>query len=184
MNLRFLEQYLKDIRTVGAVAPSSRYLARHMIASIDFERARVIVEYGAGTGVFTAEIAKRMHPDAKLIAIETNTAFYEQLQAAYKDTLNVEVINASAEHIGSLHGERNLPAPDYVISGLPFAALPATVSHNILTTTTALLNQEGEFITFQYTLLKKKLLSSYFSDIQVSRELRNLPPAYVLRCKK
>lgn len=184
MNLHFLNQYVKDIRRVGAIAPSSRFLARKMVASVDFDRAKVIVEYGPGTGVFTEEIVKRMRPGTKLIALETNAAFYKQLHAAYKDTPNVEIINASAEHITKLHAERTLPAPDYVISGLPFAALPSPVSKAILAATTALIGDKGEFITFQYTLLKKELLQSYFSDIQVTRELRNVPPAYVLRCRK
>lgn len=183
MNPSFLIQYLRDIRGVGAVAPSSRFLARRMVASVDFERAKVIIEYGPGTGVFTAEIIKRMKPGTKLLAIETNPAFYTKLREAYKDTPGVEVINASAEHISKLHAGRMLPAPDYVISGLPFAALPADVSQAILKATAKLIGKKGEFITFQYTLLKKGLLGEYFGDIQVSRELRNIPPAYILHCK-
>lgn len=183
MGLLFLSEYIKDIRNVGAVAPSSRFLARKMVESVDFDTAKVIIEYGPGTGVFTAEIVKRMKPGTKLLALETNPAFYDNLQATYRDVEDVEIINASAEHISKLHAERTLPTPDYVISGLPFAALPAQISAAILQETVDLLDGNGEFITFQYTLLKKKLLHSYFPDIQVTRELRNVPPAYVLRCR-
>lgn len=183
MNLRFLIQYLRDIRGVGAVAPSSRFLARKMVASVDFERAKVIIEYGPGTGVFTAEIVKRMQPGTRLLAVETNPSFYKKLHAKYKDTPGIDIINASAEHVGKFHKERSLPAPDYVISGLPFAAFPADVSQAILEATAKLIGKRGEFITFQYTLLKKGLLERYFGDIHVSRELRNIPPAYILRCK-
>jgi phospholipid N-methyltransferase len=183
MNLKFLLEYIKDIRRVGAVAPSSRYLARKMVESVDFDTAKVIIEYGPGTGVFTAEIIKRMGPQTKLLVIETNPAFYKQLQAKYKTTENVEIINTSAENVGSLHAERSLSAPDYIISGLPFAALPGDVSQAILKDTVKLLGKKGVFITFQYTLLKKGLLQTYFNDINVSRELRNIPPAYILRCR-
>lgn len=183
MNLRFLLQYLQDIRRIGAVAPSSRFLARKMVETVDFGSANVIIEYGPGTGVFTAEIVKRMNPNTKLIAIETNEAFYKTLQASYKNTPNVEIINVSAEHVSTLHTERNLPPPDYIISGLPFAALPAPVSKAILKETVKLLGKKGEFITFQYTLLKKNFFAGYFGDIHISRELRNIPPAYILRCR-
>ncbi len=183
MNFSFFAEYIKNIRSVGAVAPSSRFLARKMVESIDFDRAKVIVEYGPGTGVFTAEIIKRMKPETKLLAIETNPTFHQKLNQKYKSTGGVEIINASAEHVDSLHKERSLGVPDYIISGLPFAALPTKTSANILQGTSKLLGSRGEFITFQYTLLKKDFLESYFGDVKVSREFRNIPPAYVLRCR-
>lgn len=184
MNLLFLKEYIKDIRNVGAIAPSSRFLARKMLKSIDFDTAKVIIEYGPGTGVFTNEIAGRIKPDTTLIVIETNPIFYQKLCEKYKSRKNIEIINASAADIHSLQKSRSLPAPDYIISGLPFAALPAHVSKKILRDTSKLLGNTGEFITFQYTLLKKPLLNSYFNSIIVSRELRNIPPAYILRCKR
>jgi len=183
MNFLFLSEYIKDIRRVGAVAPSSRFLARKMVASIDFTKANVIIEYGPGTGSFTEEIVKRMRPGTKLLALETNPSFVHELQQKYAHIEGVEIINASAEHADALRKKRSLPAPDYIISGLPFAALPAHVSQAILAATITLLEGKGTFITFQYTLLKRKLLESYFNDIEITRELRNIPPAYILRCK-
>lgn len=184
MNLLFLTEYIKSIRTVGAVAPSSRFLARKMVAGVDFTRAKVIVEYGPGTGIFTAEIVKRMELGTKLLVIETNPAFCKVLEAKYKGIKGVEIINASAEHVDALRKERALPAPDYIISGLPFTALPPEVSKSILGATAKLLGKKGEFITFQYTLLKRGLFEKHFSSIKVSRELRNVPPAYVLHCRQ
>lgn len=180
----FLAEYLKNIRSVGAVAPSSRYLARKMLETVDFAQAEVIVEFGPGTGVFTAELARRMKPGARLLVIETNPTFHQILRDEYAGVKGVEVINESAEHVGSLLKARHLRAPDYIVSGLPFAALPAETSHAILATAAGLLGSKGTFITFQYTLLKKALLASYFSDIQLTREFRNLPPAYVLCCRE
>ena len=49
----FLLEYIKNPRKVGAIMPSSKYLAHEMISSIDFENIDCIVEYGPGTGVFT-----------------------------------------------------------------------------------------------------------------------------------
>lgn len=183
MNFRFLAEYIKDIRSVGAIAPSSRFLARKMVESIDFERAKVIVEYGPGTGVFTAEIVKRMKLGTRLLVIETNQTFHQKLYQKYKSTSGVKIINASAEHVDLLKKEYSLDAPDYVISGLPFAALPVRVSASILQSTSKLLGDKGEFIAFQYTLLKKGFFESYFDDVKISREFRNIPPAYIIRCQ-
>lgn len=168
---------------VGAVAPSSRYLARKMLSSIDFSHAKVIVEYGPGTGVFTEQIVKRMRSSTTLLVIETNVAFYEKLSEIYDKVPNVTVVNDSAENTKDLLSQYGLAAPDYVVSGLPFAALPAHVSDTILKNTVDLLGDKGMFVTFQYTLLKRKLLNSHFSSVKIRRELRNIPPAYVLECR-
>jgi phospholipid N-methyltransferase len=45
-----------------------------------------------------------------------------------------------------------------------------------------LLKTNGTFVTFQYTLLKKEYIGQYFERIQIKREFRNMPPAYVFCC--
>ena len=54
----FFLEYLRHPSTIGAVAPSSRWLARKMIEAIRFNRCKCIVEYGPGTGAFTNEKKK------------------------------------------------------------------------------------------------------------------------------
>lgn len=168
---------------VGAVAPSSRFLARKMLAPVDFTTVNLIVEYGPGTGIFTREIVARLPASATLLVIETHPVFYEVLRVAYADDPRVIVVNDSAENVRGILLEHELDAPDFIVSGLPFAALPSSVSHAILQRTAELLDGHGMFITFQYTLLKQSLLKKYFNDIRVTRELRNIPPAYVLTCR-
>lgn len=182
MNLSFFKQYLGNTRTVGAVAPSSRYLATKMIADIDFRSARVIVEYGPGTGVFTDMIAQRIHPNCRLVAIESNPAFYTALADKYRDDGRVLVVQDSAEHVAKILETHGLRAPDYIVSGLPFAALPPDVSEAILHTTAEILSETGSFITFQYTRLKLPLFRHYFSSVKTNFELRNIPPAWVVTC--
>lgn len=179
----FLAEYVKNIREVGAVAPSSRYLAKKMCEPIDFIAAKVIVEYGPGTGVFTQELVAHIQPESKLLLIESNQAFYQKLIARFGHLDSVIIEHAGAQDVKVLLRKHNLARPDAVVSGLPFAALPGDMSRAILTVTAALLGGGGLFITFQYTLLKKGLIADYFDDVSVLRELRNIPPAYVLRCK-
>ena len=181
--LSFIKQYVSMPRTVGAILPSSKYLARKMIQNIDFENARYIVEYGPGTGVFTDKILQARRMDTTVLILERNTEFFNMLSEKYEDESNLHIINDSAEHIEKYLLEHDIPWVDYIVSGLPFASLPHNVSSNILTQTKKHLKQGGRFITFQYTLLKKDFIGQFFSEIIIKRELRNVPPAYVFCCK-
>jgi phospholipid N-methyltransferase len=179
----FFLQYLLFPRKTGAVLPSSDYLAEKMVESVDFETARCIVEYGAGTGVFTDKILKYRKRDTVILVFESNQAFYEMLKDKYKRESNLVILNDTAENIDHHLIACGIPTIDYVISGLPFASLPKPVSNAILNKTSKWLKAEGAFITFQYSLLKKALFDQYFNHMDVTREYRNVPPAYVLCCR-
>ncbi|AJA47677.1 phospholipid N-methyltransferase [Clostridium pasteurianum DSM 525 = ATCC 6013] len=180
--LLFLKQYITKPRTVGAVLPSSKYLATKMIENVDFNYSSCIVEYGPGTGVFTERILKKRKKNTMVFLFETNKNFYNLIKEKYRDEPNFYIINNSAEYIGKYLKKYGICKADYIVSGLPFASLPNNISSNILTETEKYLNKHGKFITFQYTLLKKNFIEKYFNEIHIKRELRNVPPAYVLCC--
>jgi phospholipid N-methyltransferase len=54
--LLFLRAFGAHPRLVGAVLPTSRWAVVDMLDMADIQRAKSIVELGAGTGVFTQEI--------------------------------------------------------------------------------------------------------------------------------
>lgn len=181
--IKFLVEYLRSPSTIGAVAPSSERLAVKMIRDIDFKSAKCIVEYGPGTGVFTDKLAKRKNKDTLLILLEYNKEFCKQLEELYNEDDNIIIINDSAENVDIYLEKYNIKKVDYVVSGLPFASLPKSVSNKILKKTKSILKKHGLFITFQYTLLKKEFIASYFKEIELERVVLNVPPAYVLSCK-
>lgn len=181
--IKFLLEYLRSPRTVGAVAPSSERLAVKMVRDIDFENSKCIVEYGPGTGVFTDKLVERKKKDTLLILLEYNKGFCKQLEERYNGNDNIIIINDSAENIDIYLEKYNIKKVDYVVSGLPFASLPKSVSNKILKKTKTILKKDGLFITFQYTLLKKGFIASYFKEIELERVVLNVPPAYVLNCK-
>lgn len=180
--LSFIKQYFMKPRTVGALLPSSKSLAEKMVANIDFESADYIVEYGPGTGVFTDEIIKRKKANTKLLLFETNKEFCDTLKEKFRNESNLYIINDSAELIGKYIKKYEFHMVDYIVSGLPFASLPNKVSSNILKETKKYLKENGKFITFQYTLLKKDFIKNYFHEISIKREFINFPPAYVFCC--
>ena len=180
--LTFIKQYITKPKTVGAILPSSKHLAVKMIENIDFCTANCIVEYGPGTGVFTDIVLKMRKRGNLLLLFESNNKFFILLKEKYKNIQDLYIINDSAECIGKYMAMHHIPWVDYIISGLPFASLPQGVSANILKQAKMHLRQDGRFITFQNTLLKKKFIGQYFNKIEIKRELRNIPPAYVLCC--
>lgn len=153
---QFLKEYLSTPDTIGAIAPSSRHLAVSMTAFIDFDKADCIVEYGAGTGVFTRDVAARKRPDTTYIVIEQNDRFYEILRKQFHGMPGVVLIHGDAGNVCSYLREQGFRHADYIISGLPFTSLPQQVSHRILTQTQKAIGMEGVFTTFQYTLLRNK----------------------------
>lgn len=180
--VKFLIEYFKSPRTIGAVAPSSEKLAEKMVGDIDFKNSEVIIEYGPGTGAFTDKLVKRKKKETLLMLFEYNKEFYKQLEEKYKGEDDIIIINDSAENVDKHLAKYNLSRVDYVVSGLPFASLPKDVSNKILRQTRNILKRNGLFITFQYTLLKKEFITGYFKKINIERVIFNLPPAYVLKC--
>lgn len=178
----FSKEFIKNPRIVGAISPSGKYLAKEMINSVDFTKAKVIIEYGPGTGVFTEKILSRIKKDTKVFLIEINNDFYKNLKKEYGHKENVTIINDSAENIEEVLKNHNIKQVDYILSGLPFASLPKEVSNKILNTTSKIIKNKGCFITFQYSLTKLNMLRRYFESINYKKEIRNLPPAYVIRC--
>ncbi|MCI8610196.1 MAG: SAM-dependent methyltransferase [Firmicutes bacterium] len=181
--LQFLIQFIKHPRKIGAIAPSGVSLAQKMMEPIDFTKARCITEYGPGTGSFTDELIREKRPETCLLLIEQNPTFCKLLRDKYQSQPNVHIIEGTAADINlylSLHGFSNA---DYIVSGLPFTSLPEKISSSILSATKQAIGEEGAFITFQYSLVKKHFFETHFTIVHMLRELHNLPPAYVLVMK-
>ena len=178
----FLKEYILNPKYVGAVAPSSKYLAQKMIEPIDFKIAKNIVEFGPGTGVFTENILKKRNRDTKVLIIENNEKFYTQLKNRFNNMENLYIIHGSAENVIEHMKEFNIKKADYIVSGLPFASLPLKTSQSILRNAKEALSERGSLITFQYTLLKKKIFMQHFKNISITKEYKNIPPAHVFCC--
>lgn len=179
----FLFEYIKNPRIVGAIAPSGKSLAEKMIDNIDFRNAKCIVEYGPGTGVFTEKILARAKSDTIVLLVEINKEFYNILKNKYEYKKNVIIVNDSAENIDKILKENDIEEVSYIISGLPFASLPRKVSSAILRKTSKIISDKTEFVTFQYFIFTMGFFKEYFGNISCKRVFKNIPPAYVLRCK-
>lgn len=182
---KFIKQFIIHPRSVGAISPSGKSLSAKMMEPIDFETAKVIVEYGPGTGSFTREILSRKKDSTVLISIEKNKAFYNHLQREFGDckASNFHLLHGDAENAESIIKDFGIDNVDYIVSGLPFTSLPKTQSERIFTVTKNVIGRSGRFITFQYSKVKRKFFEGHFDFENIIREKRNLPPALVFVLK-
>ena len=178
----FLGEFIKERKIVGAIAPSSKFLMKKMIAPIDFQKADVIVELGPGNGVFTKSILERMKQTSKLFSFELNTPFYEHISSIIDDKRLI-LINDTAEKIDMHLEKHGIGKVDYIVSSLPFTVIPKEVKLTIIDKCVKQLKEDGMFIQFQYSLNAKKLLSSKFSQIKIDFSALNFPPAFVYKCR-
>lgn len=181
--MNFLLEFIKHPRKIGAIAPSGKALAEKMMQPIDFETAEVIVEFGPGTGAFTEELIRRREDDTELILIEQNEIFCRELLKKFAGEPNFHIVHGKAERVRKYLEKYGFSGADYIVSGLPFTSLPEETSDRILKAAGRAIGTDGSFITFQYSLVKKKFFEKYFEISQCLREIKNLPPAYVFVMK-
>lgn len=179
----FRKQFWKDKKMVGAMAPSSKYLAKKMMENIDFKAANVIIELGPGTGVFTDEIISQMNEQSHLLVFELNDVFYDVLHKRINDP-RVHIIHDSAEHIEKHLSAYNLEKADVVVSSLPLAVFSEELRSNVLKASYDSLHTHGKYIQFQYSLQAKKLLKKLYPKVSISFTPFNFPPAFVYTCDK
>jgi phospholipid N-methyltransferase len=179
--LLFAGNFLRHPNMLGSIIPSSRFLVDQVLESVDFSRARVIVEYGPGVGTFTGEIVRRMRSDAHLVTIETNRDFVRFLQRSLPDP-RVHVVHDSAAEVQAVLTRLGLPPPAYIISGIPLGSMPEPVRADIAAKSRAALEPGGEFLVYQFTARALPTLQRTFDFVQRSFERRNFPPAQLFRC--
>jgi phosphatidylethanolamine/phosphatidyl-N-methylethanolamine N-methyltransferase len=179
----FLKAFLKNPLRTGSVIPSSSYLSKKMIESVDFGNVRCIVELGCGAGVITKIILQKMPSSSKLICFEINSRLAKHARNRIRDPRLI-IINDSAEKIGQYLNEYGIASADYIISGLPLVSLPKVTSQNILRHVYGHLRSGGQYIQFQYSLTSLKGLRRMFSAVTISFVFLNFPPAFVYVCTK
>lgn len=184
MNLQFVVEFMKQPKEIGAIAPSSIYLARKMTPEKFFRDAKVVVELGAGMGHFTKEIVQKKPHGCKIIVFETNPLFSDGLAEQYRSREDVLVLLETAENLPMILRGLGIEQVDLIVSGLPFSSFEMEKTSTILNGVREVLNAQGTFLAFQYSKYRKKIFEQVFESVTYERELRNLPPAYVFECRK
>ncbi len=177
-----IKELIKD-KNVGAIVSTSKYVVKDFINKIDFEKAKVFVEYGPGKGVITKQLLNLMSEDTVLFAFETNESFINELIKINDKRLIL--INADAEEAKMILKNRyKIERVDYIISTIPFTFLDRKKRRRIIFRSYSLLKENGKFITYQYSLLIYHLIKERFSKSSLNATLLNVPPVFIFEGTK
>ena len=149
-DLRFGFQWAVKPRSVGAIAPSGRQLARAMAAQVDPALPGSVVELGPGTGVITRALIERGIAEERLILIEFNRDFAVLLRKRFPKARVLEGDAFALARTVRALGEAPLAA---VVSGLPLVNQPMYRRLRLLAQALSLCDRRGAFVQFSYHLL-------------------------------
>jgi phosphatidylethanolamine/phosphatidyl-N-methylethanolamine N-methyltransferase len=180
----FLGKFLKHGTAIASLAPSSPWLSRATVRNIDWARARVLVELGAGTGPITRVLAERAHPDCKVVVLERDADFARLLKERFRDLANFDVIEGDVRDLAAMLADRGIARADYVISGLPVPSFPKELQRDLFRVVRRVLAPEGTFnqIT-EIPWVYWRFYKAFFEDVRFAFEPRNFPPAGAYFCR-
>lgn len=141
----FGREWFRSPWSVGAIAPSSAYLA-HAITDGLSKTDGPVLELGPGTGAFTRALMERGVLPEQIAAIEASEGFAVTLAAQLS---RVTVIHGDAARISQLTPFGPSGAA-LIICGLPLLSMPPAKVLRILSGCMRSLRQDGELRLFTY----------------------------------
>ena len=200
-HLQFFRQFRQQFETTGAVAPSSRFLARAMTRSLANRPGPLrVLEVGPGTGAVTREIVRRLPKGGQLDLVEINEEFARLLQKQFEEHPHfMQVADGASVHCLPLQEFKPEQPFDLIISGLPFNNFPPALVEELIDHCLALLAPGGEMAFFEYMFVRplrcrlsstktrerlsqiEAILQARFEQHRVKTDwvFVNVPPAWV-----
>ncbi|GIH48817.1 Phospholipid N-methyltransferase [Microbispora rosea] len=175
---------------VGAVAPSSRSLARALTAVVPTNGPAVVVELGPGTGAISEAIRERLAPGSRQLAVEIDPGMVAHLRRARPW---LDVLQGDAARLGALLGERGVSRVDAVVSTLPWTLFPEDVQESILREVGRVLRPTGAFTTVTYLpavplararRFRRRLRAAFDEVLTTGPVWRNMPPGLAYVCRR
>lgn len=181
--MEHLIYFFKDLKQVGAIAPSSKFLAKDLVSQFKKKISNhncpslKILEIGAGTGPLTKQIIKHLRPQDQLDVVEIHKKFFQIVKTKYRQS------NIQAYHNDILNFESH-DQYDFIFSSLPYENMSEDVCREIWKKKLQLCAPEAYISYFKY--IKFRNFKSDFEEKVVEKYahekkfvLLNLPPAKV-----
>ena len=179
-SLAFFIRYIRNPSSIGAVCPSSRFLARKMVAPVKsvIEGNSIVVELGSGTGAVTKYILSELNISPnQLYCVEFDTTSAKLLLDKFPDA---NVVNDSAENLVQILG-KDIDNLKCIVSCLPLLSLPDDCAQRVLQCVENVLPEGGIFVQFTYNLVKPSA-DKYIKDLKRVKTMYtalNIPPARI-----
>lgn len=180
----FFGKFLQHGTKIASLAPSSRWLSRATVGDVDWARADVIVELGAGTGPITRVIAEQARTETKVIVLERDPDFASLLRERFSAHPHFDVIEGDVRDLSGMLAERGIGRVDHIISGLPVPSFPKDLQRDLFRVVKQVLAPGGGYnqIT-EFPLVYRGLYRKFFDNVKFVFEPRNLPPAGAYYCR-
>lgn len=178
--LVFALNFFKHPRMVGTFAVSSPALVQRLLAPVNWQHCRTVVELGPGVGTITRALLAQLPEDARLVAVETNSDFVRELRQALPDP-RLHVVQGSAADLEGHLQALGIDQVDVVVSGIPFSTMPADARTATLDAVAHALGEHGQFLVYQYSAMIREPLQQRFHQVHSEREWRNLVPVHLFR---
>lgn len=179
--MSYLSALLHD-PSVASVVPSSKFVAEKVVEAVSPQTARLVVELGSAEGVITRRLLRALPPEGRLLAVELNPAFGRALRRIRDPRL--VALQGDARDLSRHMALLGLPRADAVVAGIPFSLLPAAQRRRLVNAIWNALRPGGRFAAYQLTPQLLPLLKDRFGPVEVRFELRNLPPLFLLSCRR
>lgn len=175
-NLRFLRALIARPKNIGAVAPSSRVLARAIARQIDPERPGPVLELGPGTGVITAALLERGIAPGRLTVIEYDPDFAAAIAARFH---GIHVVQGDAFDLKRTLGARLTEPFAAIVSGIPLLNFPVPHRLAYMEMLASQLAPGAPLIQFSYGMHAPVAPPTGHSVHCAALVWANLPPARV-----
>jgi phospholipid N-methyltransferase len=176
--IAFASRFVRHPARMGAIVPTSQRAVAAMLDGTDLRRAGLVVELGAGTGVFTRELLRRSGQATRIVAFETDPVLYSRLAARLADK-RLTLVPVTAERM-RLHLDGELA--DAVVSAVPLTSMPASAREQILAEAAAVLAPDGTMLAIQYSPARQADLERVFTSVRRRYFAANIPPALLYTC--
>lgn len=202
----FWRQFRQRFETTGAIAPSSRFLAKAMTGPMAQRDHPIrVLEIGPGTGAVTQRIVRQIKPGDRFDLVELNESFASLLRDRFQSDPHYQAVAAQSEvHVCPIQEFTATEPYDVIISGLPLNNFPADLVRSIFATYFELLAPGGTLSYFEYMYVRplRKLVANsaerirltalddiangYLSKHRFDRSwvFVNMPPAWVQHLRK
>ena len=174
LTAKFFLSYLRAPSLVGAITPSSTFLARALCQHA--RGAQHLIELGAGTGAVTQYLREEF-PEATLVVVERDDVMAAALQRRFGTyTVVADAIQARNDLFNGI------PDQSVAVSSLPFRSFPKTIAAQVVTMLRDFLLASPNRRLVQYTYGQRVPFDSPHRALIWRRQeliLRNVPPAWV-----
>ena len=181
--LDYLREFKQSPRSIGSFAESGAQLSAAMAKAAHVKPSEVVVEFGPGTGVITAQLLAQGVLPSQLLLIEFNAKFAANLRMRFP---HLNILQGDAWQIEKIMAE-HFPGQkcSAIVSSLPLLNFPKAQRALLMAAVDRVLDPvHGRFVQFSYGLKSPIELGDKFTQSRSKWIVKNVPPARVWLYKR